>query len=151
MDDEMAVDILLVEDNPTDADLTLRTLRNHKLVNRVEWVKDGVAALDFLFRRGDYSSRNCAGPQVVLLDLRLPRVDGLDVLKQMRADERTRLIPVVVMTSSTEERDIIASYRFGANSFVSKPVGFDAFAKTVAELGLFWMLINKTVPQGAAQ
>jgi len=141
-----AVDILLVEDNPTDAELALRTLKKHNLTNNIEWVKDGAAALDFLFRRGDYAARGSSQPQVVLLDLRLPKVDGLEVLQQMRANERTRLIPVVVMTSSKEERDIVASYKLGANSFVSKPVGFEEFAKTVAELGLYWMLVNRVAP-----
>ncbi|HEY4697206.1 MAG TPA: response regulator [Gallionella sp.] len=138
-----AVDILLVEDNPTDAELTLRVLNKHNLANSVEWVKDGAAALDFLFRRGDYAARKNSIPRVVLLDLRLPKVDGLEVLKQMRANEQTRLIPVVVMTSSKEERDVVASYQLGANSFVSKPIGFEEFARTVAELGLYWMLVNR--------
>ncbi|OGT09170.1 MAG: two-component system response regulator, partial [Gallionellales bacterium RIFCSPHIGHO2_02_FULL_57_16] len=104
---------------------------------------DGAAALDFLFRRGDYAARKNSIPRVVLLDLRLPKVDGLEVLKQMRANEQTRLIPVVVMTSSKEERDVVASYQLGANSFVSKPIGFEEFARTVAELGLYWMLVNR--------
>ncbi|MDO8310730.1 MAG: response regulator [Sideroxyarcus sp.] len=142
------VDILLVEDNPTDAELTLRELKKNNLTNNVEWVKDGAAALDFLFHRGDYAARRNSLPRVVLLDLRLPKVDGLEVLKQMRANEHTRLIPVVVMTSSKEERDIVASYRLGANSFVSKPVGFEEFAKTVADLGLYWMLVNRVAPVG---
>jgi CheY-like chemotaxis protein len=142
-----AVDILLVEDNPTDAELTLRELKKNNLTNNVEWVKDGAAALDFLFRRGDYVGLTDSSiPRVVLLDLRLPKVDGLEVLKQMRANEHTRLIPVVVMTSSKEEQDIVTSYRLGANSFVSKPVGFEEFAKTVADLGLYWMLVNRVAP-----
>ncbi|MDO8351310.1 MAG: response regulator [Gallionella sp.] len=143
-----AVDILLVEDNPTDAELALRALKKHNLANQVEWVRDGAAALDFLFRRGDYAVREITQPHLVLLDLRLPKVDGLEVLQQMRAYEHTRLIPVVVMTSSGEERDIVASYQFGANSFVSKPVAFEEFARTVAELGLYWMLVNKVAPAG---
>jgi len=118
-------------------------LNKHNLANSVEWVKDGAAALDFLFRRGDYAARKNSIPRVVLLDLRLPKVDGLEVLKQMRANEQTRLIPVVVMTSSKEERDVVASYQLGANSFVSKPIGFEEFARTVAELGLYWMLVNR--------
>ncbi len=147
METNMAVDILLVEDNPTDAELTLRALKKHALSNHVEWVKDGAEALDFLFRRGEYATRLNLAPHVVLLDLRLPKVDGLEVLKQMRADERTRMIPVVVMTSSKEERDVISSYQLGANSFVSKPVGFEEFAKTVAELGMYWMLVNRVVAE----
>jgi len=138
------VDILLVEDNPTDAELALRVLKKHHLANNVEWVKDGAAALDFLFRRGDYAARINSMPRVVLLDLHLPKIDGMEVLQQMRADERTRFVPVVVLTSSREERDVISSYKLGANSFVSKPVAFDEFVKTVADLGLYWLLVNKT-------
>lgn len=144
MQTNKAVEILLVEDNPTDAELTLHALDKHNLANLVEWVKDGAAALDYLFRRGDYAGRANSVPHVVLLDLRLPKLDGLEVLQQMRADKRTRLIPVVVMTSSKEERDVVASYQLGANSFVSKPVGFEEFARTVADLGLYWMLVNRT-------
>jgi CheY-like chemotaxis protein len=145
VDHPEVVDILLVEDNPSDGDLTLRTLKSHKFANTVQWVKDGAEALDFLFRRGDFATRPDTQPRVVLLDLRLPKVDSLEVLKAMRADVRTRLIPVVVMTSSTEDRDVIASYNLGANSFVSKPVGFADFAKTVADLGMYWMIVNKSV------
>ena len=145
-----SVEILLVEDNPTDAELALRALKKHNLANNVEWVKDGAAALDFLFRRGDYALRKNATPQVVLLDLRLPKVDGLEVLKQMRANEHTRLIPVVVMTSSGEERDIVASYQLGANSFISKPVAFEEFVKTVGDLGSYWMQVNKVASAGGA-
>jgi len=150
METNKAVDILLVEDNPTDAELALRALKKHNLTNNMEWVKDGAAALDFLFRRGDYAARTNTQPQVVLLDLRLPKVDGLEVLKQMRANEHTRLIPVVVMTSSKEERDIVASYQLGANSFVSKPVGFEELSRTVAELGLYWLLVNRVAPEANA-
>jgi len=143
----MNPDILLVEDNPTDAELTLRTLKKHNLANRVEWVKDGAEALDFLFARGDFAARaDAPQPRVVLLDLRLPKVDGIEVLRQMRADARTRLTPVVVLTSSKEERDIIATYQLGVNSFVSKPVAFGEFAHTVAELGMYWLLINQVPP-----
>lgn len=148
MEQNIAVDILLVEDNPTDAELALRVLNKHHLANKVEWVKDGAAALDFLFRRGDYAARADSMPRVVLLDLRLPKVDGMEVLQQMRADERTRDVPVVVLTSSREERDIVSSYKLGANSFVSKPVAFDEFAKTVADLGLYWLLVNKIPSRG---
>lgn len=148
MEKSMAVDILLVEDNPTDAELAMRALKTHGITDSVEQVKDGAAALDFLFRRGDYAARINSAPRVVLLDLRLPKVDGLEVLKQMRADEHTRLIPVVVMTSSGEERDIVASYQLGANSFISKPVAFEEFVKTVAGLGSYWMQINKVASTG---
>lgn len=145
--DGIAVDILLVEDNPNDAELILRALRKHNLANRVEWVKDGAAALDFLFHRGDWASRANTIPRLVLLDLRLPKVDGIEVLRRIRADEATRLLPVVVLTSSQEDRDLVATYQLGVNSFVAKPVAFDAFARTVADLGLYWMLINR-VPAG---
>ncbi|MDP2784336.1 MAG: response regulator [Sulfurimicrobium sp.] len=147
MEPIIPIDILLVEDNPTDAELALRSLRVHHLKNHIEWVKDGAAALDFLFCQGAYAARNgCGMPKLVLLDLRLPKVDGLEVLQRMRADERTHLIPVVVMTSSTEERDIVTSYELGANSFVSKPVAFDEFARVVEELGLYWLLVNSPPP-----
>jgi CheY-like chemotaxis protein len=142
------VDILLVEDNPTDAELALRVLRKNNLADNVVWVKDGAVALDFLFQRGDYAARANSMPRVVFLDLRLPKVDGLEVLQQMRDNEHTRAIPVVVLTSSKEERDIVASYKLGANSFVSKPVAFDEYTNTVAELGRYWLLVNKIPAQG---
>jgi CheY-like chemotaxis protein len=152
METIMNTEILLVEDNPTDAELTLRTLKKHNLANQIEWVKDGAAALDFLFARGDYANRAGAPlPRVVLLDLRLPKVDGIEVLQQMRADERTRLVPVVVLTSSKEERDIITTYQLGVNSFVPKPVAFEEFSRTVAEMGLYWLLINKVPTPGGEQ
>lgn len=138
------VEILLVEDNPTDAELTMMALRERKLANHLVWVKDGAQALDFLFARAAYANRqNEEAPKVVLLDLRLPKVDGLEVLRRLKADERTKSIPVAVLTSSKEDRDVIASYDLGVNSFVSKPVDFDEFAKVVSELGLYWLLINR--------
>jgi len=143
LDNGTPVDILLVEDNPTDAELVLRVLRKSNLANNVVWVKDGEVALDFLFRRGNHAARTNSMPRVVFLDLRLPKVDGLKVLQQMRDNEHTRTIPVVVLTSSKEESDIAASYQLGANSFVSKPVAFDEFSNTVAELGRYWLLLNK--------
>ena len=145
MNDAMKqVEILLVEDNPNDAELTIRSLKKHNLANNLEWVKDGAEALDFLFSAGSYLARNNLGmPKVVLLDLRLPKVDGMEVLRKMRADERTHLIPVVVLTSSREDRDIAESYQLGVNSYISKPVNFDEFVKTVAELGMYWLLLNK--------
>jgi CheY-like chemotaxis protein len=150
MNEQIAVDILLVEDNPNDAELTLRALRKHHLTNRLEWVQDGAEALDFLFMRGNYAARIESTPKLVLLDLRLPKLDGLEVLKAIRASPKIAMIPVVVMTSSTQERDIVSSYKLGANSFVSKPVIFDEFMKVVADLGLYWTLINKAPPSGAA-
>lgn len=138
------VEILLVEDNPTDAELATLALKEHKLANKLVWVKDGAEALDFLFAAGAYASRKPeSGPKVVLLDLRLPKVDGLEVLRRIKADERTKHIPVVVVTSSKEDRDIVASYDLGVNSYISKPVEFDEFSKVVSELGLYWLLINR--------
>lgn len=138
------VEILLVEDNPNDAELTIRSLRKHNLANNLEWVKDGAEALDFLFAEGGYLARNhLALPKVMLLDLRLPKVDGMEVLRRVRADERTKLLPVVILTSSKEDRDIAESYKLGVNSYVSKPVNFDEFVKAVAELGMYWLLLNK--------
>jgi CheY-like chemotaxis protein len=141
------VDILLVEDNPTDAELALRVLGKNNLADNVVWVRDGAVALDFLFRRGDYAERANSMPRVVFLDLRLPKINGLEVLHQIRDNEHTRTIPVVVLTSSKEERDIAASYKLGANSFVSKPVAFDEFTRTVSDLGRYWLLINKIPSQ----
>ncbi len=138
------VEILLVEDNPTDAELATLALREHKLANKLVWVKDGAEALDFLFATGAYAGRNVNGyPKVVLLDLRLPKIDGLEVLRRLKSDERTKRIPVVVVTSSKEDRDVVASYDLGVNSYISKPVDFDEFSKVVSELGLYWLLINR--------
>lgn len=137
------VEILLVEDNPTDAELTMEALREAKLVNHLVWVKDGAEALDFIFRKGAFAGRAANSfPSVILLDLRLPKVDGLEVLQRLKADEQTRKIPVVVLTSSNEDRDIMRSYEQGVNSFVSKPVGFEEFARVVSQLGMYWLLIN---------
>jgi CheY-like chemotaxis protein len=137
------VEILLVEDNPTDAELAIRALKKSNLANKLVWVKDGAEALDFLFATGVYSDRQMAcGPKVILLDLRLPKVDGMEVLRRVKNDERTRTIPVVVLTSSREDRDVAESYQLGVNSYISKPVEFDEFAKTVSELGLYWLLVN---------
>ncbi len=138
------VEILLVEDNPTDAELAIRALKKSNLANRLVWVKDGAEALDFIFATGAYAGRSIGnGPRVILLDLRLPKVDGMEVLRRVKGDERTRTIPVVVLTSSKEDRDVAESYRLGVNSYISKPVAFDQFAKTVAELGLYWLLVNR--------
>lgn len=143
MEHSTPVDILLVEDNPTDAELVLHVLKKNNLANNVVWVKDGEVALDFLFRRGNHAERSSSMPRIVFLDLRLPKVDGLEVLQKMRDNAHTRAIPVVVLTSSKEESDIAACYQLGANSFVSKPVAFDEFSNTVAELGRYWLLLNK--------
>ena len=132
MDKFENVDILLVEDNPNDAELAMRALRKGKLANHVTWVKDGAEALEFIFRSGAYAGRPDQNPRLVLLDLKLPKVDGIEVLKRIKADEHTRAIPVVMVTSSAEGRDIAESYKLGANSYVVKPVEFEAFSETVA-------------------
>jgi len=144
MTDTEAVDILLVEDNPQDAELTTRALKKNNLANRLITVEDGAEALDFIFCRGKYATRNNAhSPKVVLLDLKLPKVSGLEVLRALKQDERTRAIPVVVVTSSREDPDIKTAYSLGANSYVVKPVDFDAFAEAVSSLGLYWLLVNQ--------
>jgi len=143
MDAYENVDILLVEDNPADAELALRALRKGKLVNHISWLKDGAEALDFIFRTGAYAGRPDRNPKLILLDLKLPKVDGIEVLKQVKADERTRAIPVVMVTSSAEGRDIAESYKLGVNSYIVKPVEFEQFSETVAKAGLYWMLMNK--------
>jgi two-component system response regulator len=142
--DSNEVEILLVEDNPTDAELCIRALKKSGLANKLVWVKDGAEALDFLFATGSYSERsvNCP-PKVVLLDLRLPKVDGKEVLRKVKEDGRTKAIPVVVLTSSKEDRDVAESYQLGVNSFISKPVEFDDFARTISELGLYWLVVNR--------
>ncbi len=138
------VEILLVEDNPTDAELAIRALRRKNLANNLVWVKDGAEALDFLFATGAYTGRSVeCPPKVILLDLRLPKVDGKEVLRRIKDDARTRVIPVVVLTSSKEDRDVAESYQLGVNSYISKPVEFDEFAKVVSELGLYWLLVNR--------
>jgi len=140
--------ILLVEDNPQDEMLTLRALRRANVANSVDVARDGQQALDYLFRQGEYANR--AGPDlpaVVLLDISLPRLSGLEVLQRLRADPRTRLLPVVILTSSDEERDRIKSYENGANSFVRKPVDFAEFAETVARLGVYWLITNEPPPE----
>jgi two-component system response regulator len=146
------IEILLVEDNPTDAELTMRALKRKNLINKLVWVKDGAEALDFLFAKGEYSHRNVDDlPKLILLDLRMPKVDGLEVLHKIKEDERTRRIPVVVLTSSKEDRDIVESYKLGVNSYVSKPVEFDEFIDAVSTMGFYWILINKPpseVPHG---
>ena len=139
--------ILLVEDNPDDEALTLRALRKANVGNDVNVVRDGVEALDFLFGAGRFAERDTAVmPQVVLLDLKLPKVDGLEVLRRIRADERTKLLPVVILTSSDEEQDRIAGYALGANSYVRKPVDFAQFAEAVRQLGLYWLVLNQPPP-----
>ncbi len=145
----MAQKILLVEDNPKDVELTRRALEKANVSNGIRVVEDGVEALNFFF--GEDGKSGCADeecPVVVLLDLNLPRVDGLEVLRRMRANEKTKRIPVVVLTSSNEEKDIIASYDLGANSFVRKPVKFAEFAEAIRQLGLYWLILNQAAPNG---
>ena len=144
MDSFERVDILLVEDNPADAELTMRSLRKGNLANHITWVKDGAEALEFVFRTGAYAGRPDQNPRLILLDLKLPKVDGIEVLKRIKAEEHTRAIPVVMVTSSQEGRDISESYKLGVNSYVVKPVEFEQFSETVAKAGFYWMLVNKT-------
>lgn len=138
------IEILLVEDSSDDAALTLRTLQKRGIANRVVWVQDGVEALDFLFCEGAHAERADGTPKLVLLDLKMPRLDGLQVLERMKLDARTRAIPVVMMTSSREEGDMLASYSLGVNSFIVKPVDFDAFSETVSQVGMYWMITNQS-------
>lgn len=138
------VEILLVEDNPNDAELTLRSLKKNNVSNRIHLVRDGAEALDFLFGKGAYSGRSLKnGPRVILLDLKLPKVDGLEVLRQIKRDPQVRNVPVVILTSSKEERDIVESYQLGVNSYIVKPVDFAQFTDAVRQLGLYWMLLNQ--------
>lgn len=140
------VEILLVEDNENDVELTLRALGRHRLGNRVQVARDGEEALNFIFARGaDSDKRKYSSPKVIFLDLKLPKVDGLEVLRAIKADEQARMIPVVVLTSSKEERDIVESYKLGVNSYIVKPVDFEKFVKAISEVGLYWVLLNQPV------
>jgi len=146
MDELNVVDVLLVEDNPHDAELTIRALKKHNLANQLFHVKDGAEALDFLYARGKYEMRKNAGsPSVVLLDLKLPKVGGLEVLRLIRKEERTRSIPVVIVTSSAEDPDVRTAYDLGANSYIIKPVDFDSFLNTMSTLGYYWLMVNHTM------
>ena len=138
------VEILLADDNPADAEMTLRALRRYNLANKVHWVKDGEEALEYMFRSGAYAGRDPSSvPKLVMLDIKMPKIDGIEVLRRLKASEETRTIPVVVMTSSNEERDVIESYRLGVNSYIVKPVQFEQFLETVAKIGLYWVITNR--------
>lgn len=141
--------VLLVEDNPDDVELTLRAFRKYNIMNEVVVASDGAEALDYLFGKGKYAGRDMSNlPEVVLLDLKLPKVDGLEVLQRLRADERTKHLPVIILTSSNEERDLINGYKLGANSYVQKPVEFTQFSEAVGRLGIYWLLLNKSPRKG---
>jgi two-component system, response regulator len=142
---ERDVEILLIEDNVEDAELTMRVFKEKNLANKLVWVKNGALGLDFLFGRGPYAGRNSAQmPRLVLLDLHLPKVGGLEVLRELKSNPRTRNLPIVVLSSSTQDKDILQSYDLGVNSYVSKPIEFEEFVNVVAHLGLYWLLINKS-------
>ena len=141
------IEILLVEDNLDDIELALDALADHHVANRIHVVRDGAEALDFIFAQGAYAERDIAdAPKVILLDLKLPRVDGLEVLKRIKDDPRTQMIPVVILTSSREERDLVESYRLGTNSYIVKPVDFEQFTASARQLGLYWLLLNEPPP-----
>jgi CheY-like chemotaxis protein len=143
--------ILLVEDNPNDAELTLEALSENNLANGVEWVHDGEEALDYLYCRGKYEGHDCNNLSVILLDLKLPKVDGLEVLRTIKSDKRLKLLPVVVLTSSREEQDMIKSYQLGVNAYVVKPVNFPDFMNAIKDLGVFWAIINEPPPSPGKQ
>jgi two-component system response regulator len=149
--DRGSIEILLVEDNPSDAELTLHALRRNKLTNHIFLVRDGAEALEYIFATGAYAGRDLSDrPKLILLDLKLPKVDGLEVLRRIKADATTRTIPVVLLTSSHEERDIVEGYRLGVNSYIVKPVDFDQFTNAVRELGMYWLLLNSPPVEKAA-
>jgi CheY-like chemotaxis protein len=144
MSEPNAVEILLVEDNPDDLELTLRALEKAKLTNRIEVARDGAEALEFVFCEGAHAARKIEDtPRVILLDLKLPKVDGLEVLQRIKADPRTKMIPVVMLTSSREQNDLVESYRLGVNSYIVKPVAFEGFVAAVEKLGMYWLLLNQ--------
>ena len=144
MQEKNVVEILLVEDNPNDIELIMRSFKKHNLANNVLVVNDGEKALEYIFVRGPFSGRDINDkPKVIILDLKLPKVDGLEVLRRIKFDERTKMIPVVILTSSKEEKDVIESYRLGVNSYIVKPVDYEKFIQSVVDLGLYWLLINK--------
>ncbi len=144
------VEILLVDDNASDVELTIRALRRHKLANNIHVAEDGQDAVDFVFCRGAYAGRSpFSQPRVILLDLKMPRLDGIEVLRAIRADPLTRAIPVVILTSSKEQRDIVEGYRLGVNAYIQKPVDFDEFRKVIEQIGMFWLVVNQAPPPEA--
>lgn len=145
MDNFREFEILIVEDDPNDAELIKRALRKHNLANKLVLLKDGAEALDFLFGQGGFAQMDDGKPRVILLDLKLPKVNGIEVLRRIKSEERTNKIPVVILTSSREERDLKDAYDLGVNSYVTKPIQFDEFAKVVSELGMYWLLLNKSL------
>ena len=140
------VEILLAEDNPHDAELAIRGLEKQKLANKITWVKNGEEALDFVFRRGTYAGRTGDGPRLILLDLKMPKVDGIEVTRAVKSDERTRHIPIVIMTSSQEEKDVANGYKCGANSYIVKPLDFKSLVDIAAQVGFYWLAINRAQP-----
>lgn len=141
------IEILLAEDSPADAEMTLRALRRNNLANKVHWVRDGEEALDYMYCRGSYASRDPGrAPKLVMLDIKMPKVDGIEVLRRLKSDAALRTVPVVIMTSSNEQRDLVESYHLGVNSYIVKPVEFETFLETVAKIGLYWVLTNR-LPQ----
>ena len=141
------VEILLIEDNPDEAELAIRSLRKNNLANNLVHIDDGAEALDYIFCRGKYAGNDISfTPKVILLDLKLPRVGGLEILKQVKTDERTKSIPVVILTSSKEDSDLIEGYNLGVNSYIVKPVNFESFAKAISELGMYWVILNQQPP-----
>jgi len=144
------VEILLVDDNASDVELTVRALRRHKLANSIHIAEDGQQALDFVFCRGEYSGRSFATPpKVIFLDLKMPKVDGIDVLRAIRGDARTKSIPVVILTSSKEQRDLVEGYKLGVNAYIQKPVDFDEFRRVIEQVGMFWLVVNQPPPREA--
>ena len=137
------VEILLVDDNALDAELAMRGLKEHNLANSIVWVKDGEQALDYVYRRGKFEGRSSAGPRLILLDLKMPKVDGIEVTRVLKADEKTRHIPIVMMTSSKEEKDVTESYSLGVNSYIVKPLDFEALANVASRAGYYWLAINR--------
>jgi len=146
MDSHKEFEIIIVEDDPNDAELITRVLRKHNLANKLIILKDGAEALDFVFGQGSFANRHDDGsPKVILLDLKLPKVNGIEVLRKIKSDERTRKIPVVILTSSREDRDLTDAYELGVNSYITKPIRFDEFTRIVADLGMYWLLLNKSL------